>query len=130
MVSSTILNDLALQQIADYFQTFSEQTRIKLLFALRSGEKNVTELTEFSGCSQANVSKHMGYLTKAGVVLREKRGTSVYYRVADGDIFKLCDLVSDKIADILAAQHKLHAVMRKVSARGKQMVKSSQKNRD
>lgn len=127
MVSSTAINDLALQQIADYFQTLSEQTRIKLLFALRNGEKNVTELTECSGCSQANVSKHMGYLTKAGVVLREKRGTSVYYRVADGDIFKLCDLVSGKIADLLAAQQKLHAVMRKVSAKGKQMVKSGKK---
>ena len=117
------LDDRAMQHIASYFQALSERTRLKLLFALRGGELNVTELTESSGCSQANVSKHMTQLTKAGFVERESRGTSVYYRVSDPDIFALCDLVSGKIADLLAAQRAIQTVLRKVSDKGKSIIK-------
>lgn len=117
------LDERAMQQIAHYFQALSERTRLKLLFALRGGEMNVTELTEASGCSQANVSKHMSHLTKAGFVERETRGTSVYYRVADPDIFALCDLVSGKIADLLTAQRAIQKVLRNVSERGKRIIK-------
>lgn len=116
------LEDQAVQRIAEYFQALSERTRLKLLFALRGGEMNVTELTESSGCSQANVSKHLAQLTKAGFVLREMRGTSAYYRIADPEIFALCDLVSGKIADLLAAQRAMQTVLRRVSARGRSLV--------
>lgn len=126
------LDDRATQQIAQYFQALSERTRLKLLFALRGGALNVTELTESSGCSQANVSKHMAHLTKAGFVERETRGNSVYYRVADPDIFALCDLVSGKIADILAAQRAIQTVLRNVSNKGREIIqrKAGRKKKD
>jgi DNA-binding transcriptional ArsR family regulator len=117
------LDDHAMQHIAQYFQALSERTRLKLLFALRGGELNVTELTESSGCSQANVSKHMAHLTKAGFVERETRGTSVYYRVSDPDIFALCDLVSGRIADLMAAQRAIQTVLRNVSEKGRRIIK-------
>ena len=116
------LDDSATQHIAEYFQALSERTRLKLLFALRGGEMNVGELTEHSGCSQANVSKHMTQLTKAGFVLRESRGNSVYYRVADPDIYALCDMVSGKIADLMAAQRAIQTMLRNVSEKGKRII--------
>ena len=124
------LDDNATQHIAQYFQALSERTRLKLLFALRGGEMNVTELTESSGCSQANVSKHMTHLTKAGFVERETRGTSVYYRVADPDIFALCDMVSGKIADLMAAQRAVQTLLRNVSAKGKSIIAGKTKKAD
>jgi DNA-binding transcriptional ArsR family regulator len=124
------LDDHAMQHIAQYFQALSERTRLKLLFALRGGEMNVTELTESSGCSQANVSKHMAQLTKAGFVERETRGTSVYYRVADPDIFALCDMVSGKIADLMAAQRAVQTLLRKVSEKGKSIIAGKAKKSD
>jgi DNA-binding transcriptional ArsR family regulator len=124
------LDDNATQHIAQYFQALSERTRLKLLFALRGGEMNVTELTESSGCSQANVSKHMTHLTKAGFVQRETRGTSVYYRVADPDIFALCDMVSGKIADLMAAQRAVQTLLRNVSAKGKRIIAGKAKKQD
>ena len=124
------LDDHATQHIAEYFQALSERTRLKLLFALRGGEMNVTELTESSGCSQANVSKHMTHLTKAGFVERESRGNSVYYRVADPDIFALCDMVSGKIADLMAAQRAVQTLLRNVSAKGKSIIAGKPKKPD
>lgn len=116
-------DDRATLQIARYFQALSERTRLKLLFALRGGEMNVSELTAASGCSQANVSKHMAHLTQVGFVRRETRGTSVYYRVADPEIFALCDLVSGKVTGVKAAQRTLQTVLRRVSDKGKRIIK-------
>jgi DNA-binding transcriptional ArsR family regulator len=121
------IDDLAVQRIAEYFQALSERTRLKLLFALRAGEKNVTQLVELCGCGQANVSKHLTQLTKAGFVLREMRGTSAYYRIADPEIFALCDVVSGKIADLLSAQVALQNVLRTVSERGRKLIAKRRK---
>ena len=54
--------------------------RIALLDRLRDGEATVGELTEATGASQQNVSKHLGVLLSAGIVSRTKRGTSSVLR--------------------------------------------------
>jgi DNA-binding transcriptional ArsR family regulator len=88
----------ALQQVAAYFQTLSEPTRLQILNYLREGERNVGELAQLCGYTAANVSRHLAMLTKHGLVARESRGTSVYYRIADKRIYALCDLVCGNIA--------------------------------
>lgn len=88
----------ALQQVAAYFQALSEPTRLRILNFLRSGERNVGELAELCGYTAANVSRHLAMLTKHGLVARESRGTSVYYRIADDSVYQLCDLVCGNIA--------------------------------
>jgi len=79
--------------IAQRFRVLSEPMRIKLLDLLRDGPATVQELTEATGSSQQNVSKHLGILLQAGIVSREKRGTSAVYAIADESVFALCDQV-------------------------------------
>ena len=88
----------ALEEVAAYFQTLSEPTRLQILNYLREGERNVGELAKLCGYSVANVSRHLTMLTARGMVARESRGTSVYYRIADDQIYALCDLVCGNIA--------------------------------
>ncbi|WP_140630283.1 ArsR/SmtB family transcription factor [Methylibium rhizosphaerae] len=88
----------ALEQVATYFQALSEPTRLRILNFLREGERNVGELAELCGYTAANVSRHLAMLTKQGLVARESRGTSVYYRIADESVYQLCDLVCGNIA--------------------------------
>ena len=88
----------ALEEVAAYFQTLSEPTRLQILNHLREGERNVGELAQLCGYSAANVSRHLAMLTKHGMVARESRATSVYYRIADDRIYALCDLVCGSIA--------------------------------
>ena len=78
----------ALQEVAAYFQTLSEPTRLQILNYLREGERNVGELAQLCGFTAANVSRHLAMLTKHGLVARESRGTSVYYRIADESIYR------------------------------------------
>ena len=87
-----------MEQVAAYFQTLSEPTRLQILNFLRHGERNVGELAQLCGYTSANVSRHLALLTQRGLVARESRGTSVYYRIADKSVYALCDLVCGNIA--------------------------------
>ncbi|WP_396432323.1 ArsR/SmtB family transcription factor [Limnohabitans sp.] len=92
------LPDDALAEVASYFQALAEPTRLQILNILRSGERNVGELAQMCGFTAANVSRHLALMTQHGLVERQSRGTSAYYRIADPSIFELCDLVCGNIA--------------------------------
>lgn len=102
----------ALKQVAAYFQTLSEPTRLQILNLLRDGERNVGELAELCGYTSANISRHLSFLMQHGLVGREARGPAVYYRIADDSVYALCDLVCGSIARRLereAAGHRAFA---------------------
>ena len=88
----------ALQHVAAYFQALSEPTRLQILNFLRGGERNVGELAELGGYTPANIWRDGSFLARHGLVARESRGTSVYYRIADESVYALCDLVCGSIA--------------------------------
>lgn len=98
------LDDTSIAYVASYFQTLSEPMRLKLMNALRGGERKVGELAAQFDCTPANVSKHLGLLAKSGLVERETRGNCAYYRITDPAIFDLCDLVCGQVGRRLAAQ--------------------------
>jgi ArsR family transcriptional regulator len=85
--------DELLDLVAERLKILAEPMRLKLLNALRSKEKSVTELVEETGTGQANASKHLGLLLRNGMVARRKEGLNVYYRIADPSIFQLCELI-------------------------------------
>ena len=88
----------ALEEVATFFQALSEPTRLQILNLLREGERNVGEIAQLTGFSAANVSRHLALLAERGLVARETRGTSVWYRIADPSVYELCDLVCGSIA--------------------------------
>lgn len=98
------LDERAFTHVANYFKALAEPMRLKILNALQDGEKNVSQLTELSQGTQANVSKHLSLLAQAGLVRRESRGTSAYYRIADPSVFALCDLVCGQIGNHMALE--------------------------
>jgi DNA-binding transcriptional ArsR family regulator len=102
------LPETVLGDVASYFQALSEPTRLRVLNQLREGERKVGELAELAGTTVANVSRHLSLLQQRGIVLREGRGTSVYYRIADPAIYELCDLVCGTVA----RQHREQAQAR------------------
>jgi len=79
--------------IARRFRVIGEPMRVRLLDRLRDDELSVNELAEQLGAGQQNVSKHLAVLADAGVLARRKEGNRVYYRIADENVFALCDQV-------------------------------------
>lgn len=89
------LTDEALELVATRFRILGEPMRLKILQALKAGEKNVTELIEVCGATQANVSRHLGVLLQAGMVYRRREGVNAYYGIQDESIFRLCSVACD-----------------------------------
>ncbi|HNV88746.1 MAG TPA: metalloregulator ArsR/SmtB family transcription factor [Methylotenera sp.] len=105
-------DDRALQYeyVAKYFKALAEPMRLKVLNALQDGEKNVSQLTEMSGGTQANVSKHLSLLAQHGLVKRESRGNCVYYSIADSSVYELCDLVCGQISNRMALEAEISKI--------------------
>lgn len=108
-----VLDESALTHVAAYFRALSEPTRLRILNTLREGEKNVGQITEQTGCGQANVSKHLALLFEAGMVTRSTQGTAVYYGIADQATFDLCDKVCGNVARIVERQHASASALKK-----------------
>jgi DNA-binding transcriptional ArsR family regulator len=119
------LDDRALGHVAEYFRALSEPLRLKILNALRDRARNVGELTELLGSSQANVSKHLATLTRLGFVERSARGTSAYYRIVDPQIYQLCDLVCGQMAQRFASQAQLLSIAAPPARRSARSSRSS-----
>lgn len=86
-------------KVADYFSVLSEPSRLRIMYAVCSGEKTVSEVIDMCGTSQANVSRHLMALHKAGILLRRKEGVTVYYSIADNATVEMCQTVCAKVAE-------------------------------
>jgi DNA-binding transcriptional ArsR family regulator len=86
-----------MQAVAELFAVLSEPSRLSILQTLESGPKSVTQLIEETGMKQANVSKQLGILHKAGLLSRSREGNQVLYKIRMPLVFKLCDLVCGEL---------------------------------
>jgi DNA-binding transcriptional ArsR family regulator len=82
-----------IELVAQRFRVLGEPMRIKLLDRLREGDATVGQLQQELGASQQNVSKHLGILHAAGMVVRTKQGNHTRYSISDPSVFELCDRV-------------------------------------
>lgn len=86
-----------LHHIARRFRVLGETSRLAIMSVLRDGERSVSDLVDETGLGQANVSKHLQLLHHHGFVERRKDGLNVLYRLADDDVFRICDLVCGRL---------------------------------
>ncbi|MGH9348366.1 MAG: ArsR/SmtB family transcription factor [Vicinamibacterales bacterium] len=70
-------------QTADLFRLLGDGTRLRLLRVLARDRFNVTELTAILGLAQSGVSRHLGLLRDAGLVVEERDAGYAFYRLAN-----------------------------------------------
>ena len=66
---------------ANVLKALGHPTRLWIAEQLASGERCVCELVDNIDADFSTVSKHLTVLKQAGVVVDEKRGKQVYYRL-------------------------------------------------
>jgi DNA-binding transcriptional ArsR family regulator len=88
-------DDESLERVGRYFAALSVPMRLKILDALRDGQRNVGEIARAARCTQANASKHLSLLAHNGLVARAQQGTAVYYRCAEPSVYELYDRVRE-----------------------------------
>src|SRR5262249_2371298 len=67
------------------FRLLGDEARLRLLRVLAEQRLNVTELTGVLGLAQSGVSRHLGLLKDAGLVIEERDGGFSFYRIAGFD---------------------------------------------
>lgn len=82
-----------LPRIAGILKAMADPVRLRILVALREGERCVSDLVRITGGTQANVSKHLSVLRLGRLVTTRKDGPSVFYAMADAGLHDICDAV-------------------------------------
>jgi SAM-dependent methyltransferase len=70
-----------MQRASALFRLLGDATRLRLLRVLADDRFNVTELTSILDAAQSGISRHLGLLKDAGLVVEEREAGYVYYRL-------------------------------------------------
>ena len=85
-----ILNYLPSQEVlellADYFQAYSDPTRIKILSALSMSELCVNDISTLLNINQTTVSHQLKLLKNLNVVKFKRDGKVIYYSLANHNV--------------------------------------------
>jgi len=83
---STAVSEDETLAIAELMQALSAPSRLRLLYALRGGEKGVGELAEEAGMTPSAASQQLRVLRHLRFVAARRDGRSILYRLHDGHV--------------------------------------------
>ncbi|MBQ1460245.1 MAG: winged helix-turn-helix transcriptional regulator [Oscillospiraceae bacterium] len=75
-----------LSDLAELFKMFADSTRIKILYDLTGGEKNVTEICEDLEMNQSAISHQLKLLKTAKLIGCRRSGKQMIYFLADDHV--------------------------------------------
>ena len=96
-IARPTLSDTQAIELETVFKALADRHRVKILNLLaRAGDEAicVCDFVEPLGLKQPTVSYHLKQLTDAGLLLREKRGSYAYFRLAPGALAQIGKLVA------------------------------------
>jgi len=70
-----------MNEASGLLRLLGDDTRLRLLRVLGQESLNVSELTAVLGVAQSGVSRHLGLLREAGLVVEQRAGTFAWYRL-------------------------------------------------
>jgi len=87
-----------IEEAAHRFALLGDPTRLRILHGLMEhGELSVGAVAETTGTSRFNASAHLNRLAQAGLLARRREGTTVFYRVDDLNLPRICDWMRDSL---------------------------------
>lgn len=80
-----------LYDLADFFKTFGDTTRVKILYALMEQDLCVADLAEAIGATQSAVSHQLRTLKQSRLVRAKREGKNVVYSLSDDHVHSILD---------------------------------------
>lgn len=80
----------------------SDARRIAILYTLADGAQSVMQIAEALELPQPTISRHLKILRERGMVVAERRGTTILYTLSDKRIIRALDLLRQVLNDHLA----------------------------
>ncbi|MEW6571681.1 MAG: metalloregulator ArsR/SmtB family transcription factor [Nitrospirota bacterium] len=92
---------MAVENLIEIFKTLSDETRLRILKLLQSGELCVCDIVAALGTIQPKVSFHLSVLKDAKLIKDRRQGKWIHYRIDDSDMFRRFLILSvlEKIPD-------------------------------
>jgi ArsR family transcriptional regulator len=91
---------------ARVLKAMAHPTRLFIIEELEKDERCVCDLTAMIGADVSTVSKHLSVLRQAGIVVDDKRGNQVFYRLRVPCILNFFGCIES----VLESQARAHAV--------------------
>src|SRR4051812_31871271 len=89
MTQNSSSADMVYKIKADFIKAFGHPLRLKIVEALKRGEKSVGSLMKELGVQQSSLSRHLLALRDAGILKSRQEKTSVFYDIQDHEIFQI-----------------------------------------
>ena len=80
------------EQLSTLFKALAHPGRIAILDVLRNGEQCVCHIEAHLGFRQAYISQQLAVLREAGLILDQRDGWNIYYRVIRPEVYALVDV--------------------------------------
>ena len=114
------MDEILLTEMADMLRIAGDVTRLKIMLCLLADsleelkghkghchfegdepvlERSVNEIVEITGSSQSLVSHQLRILKDAGLVATRKQGRKVFYRLSDGHVKELVEVVLEHVLE-------------------------------
>jgi DNA-binding transcriptional ArsR family regulator len=85
----TYLDEHTAAHVAELFRSFSDTSRVRILFAIIGQEMNTSKLAELIGLTESAVSHHLRSLRQQRLVESRRVRKEVFYQVNDEHIISL-----------------------------------------
>ncbi|MHA1593448.1 MAG: ArsR/SmtB family transcription factor [Candidatus Baldrarchaeia archaeon] len=93
-----LMEESFLDTMARFFRALSDPIRLKILkVIMEHGEESICQcdIIPATGRSQSTVAQHLKNLVESGILIAERRGRSIYYRISDPRVLKILDLAAE-----------------------------------
>ena len=101
---------------AEFFRTLGHPARIRVLELLCERDHAVSELLDQIDIEPSNLSHQLAVLRRTGLVIQERRGGAVIYRVAHPEVRELLQAARAILLGVLADQDALKRELRRAPA--------------
>jgi ArsR family transcriptional regulator len=101
MADAAAMDSITILQ-AEVLTALAHPRRLEILHLIAGGPREVGGIASELGISQPNASQHLAVMRSAGVVVADREGREVRYRIADPDVVAACDLMRGVLARRIA----------------------------
>jgi ArsR family transcriptional regulator len=87
------------QTLAELFKLFGDGTRIRILTALKDGEKCVRDIADELGMNVSAISHQLKSLKVANMVRSRRDGQNIYYALSDDHVESIINIGLEHIRE-------------------------------
>jgi len=105
-----------MRNTVNLYKALSDPNRIRILMMLREGPLCVCEIVEILGLANSTVSKHLSILRNVNLIMDEKEGRWVDYRLSNDSESKDISFVLNHLSDQLQGDPLIESDQKQASS--------------